>query len=214
MKKAAIAVLLVLLTGLACGPSSRITSSWTASGISNNGYRKIIVLALLREPDRGLREKMEQHLVGDLRNIGYDAICSCDEYNPKAFENMNEEQSIAKLRGSGVDAVVTIVLLDKTKEKMYVPGRVIYSPYYQYHNHFWSYSRSMYNRINVQGYYEENTRYFWESNFYDLSQNNLLYSAQSQSFDPPNAETMGHEYGMMITRDMVKKGLLKETAAR
>lgn len=208
MKKISLSALLLLLLAMACGPSTRITSSWKASGITDGGYRKIIVLALMREPDRNIRERMEAEFVSALRNTGYDAACSCDEYNPKAFENMTEDQAVGKLRNSGVDAVVTIVMLDKQKERYYVPGRVMMSPYYQYHNHFWSYSRSMYTRINTEGYYAENTRYFWETNFYDLKQNNLLYSAQSQSFDPPSAEKMGQEYGKLITGDMLKKGVL------
>jgi len=41
---------------------------------------------------------MEQHLVVDLKELGYEAICSCDEYNPKAFENLSEEQSLNRLK--------------------------------------------------------------------------------------------------------------------
>ncbi len=212
MKKISLVALFLALMTAACGPSTRITSSWKANGIHENNYRKIIVLALMREPDRNLREKMEAEFVSQLRLTGYDAICSCDEYNPKAFENLTEDQAIAKLRNSGVDAVVTIVMLDKQKERYYVPGRVMMTPYFQYHNHFWGYSRSMYMRINSEGYYAENTRYFWETNFYDLKQNDLLYSAQSQAFDPPSAEKMGQDYGKMITADMLKKGVI--TAAQ
>jgi hypothetical protein len=38
----------------------------------------------------------------------------------------------------------------------------------------------------------------------------LLYSAQSQSFDPVSAQSLGHEYGKMIARDMVKKNVLSK----
>jgi hypothetical protein len=199
-------MLMLLMTG--CGPSSQITSSWKAENIQSKKINKIIVLGLIREKDRTLREKMETHLVDNLKAMGYDAICSCDEYNPKAFENLTEDQAINKLRKSGVDAVLTIVLLDKTKERYYVPGRVQYTPFYIYHNRFWGYSRTIYNRIYTEGYYVEDTKYFWESNLYDLSNNELIYSAQSRSFDPVSAESMGHEYGQMIAKDMAKKNVL------
>lgn len=65
-------------------------------------------------------------MVGELRNLGYDATCSCDEYNPKTFENMTEEQALAKLKSSGVDAVLTVVLLDKTQERA-IMYRVVYN---------------------------------------------------------------------------------------
>ena len=130
-----IIVLLFLFSG--CGPTSRITSSWKAENVQPTKFKKVVVLGLIRENDRTLREKMEQHLVRDLKELGYNASCSCDEYNPKAFENMSEEQAINKLRTSGVDAVLTIVLLDKTQEKFYVPGRVVYTPYTIYQGRFW-----------------------------------------------------------------------------
>ena len=199
-------VFLFLLVG--CGPSSRITSSWKAENIQPKKYNRIVVLGLIREADRTLREKMEQHLVSDLKDLGYDATCSCDEYNPKTFENMNEEQAISKLRNSGVDAVLTVVLLDKTRERYYVPGRVQYTPYTIYYNRFWGYSRTIYGRIYSEGYYTEDTKYFWETNLYDLATNDLVYSAQSQSIDPASSESLGHEYGQMIATDLVKQHVL------
>lgn len=202
-----LAVLFLLLVS-GCGPSSRITSSWKADNAQTNNIRKVVVLGLIRDHDRSLREKMEQHLVGDLRAMGYDAVCSCEEYNPKTFENMNEEQAINKLRNSGIDAVLTIVLLDKSRERFYVPGRVYYSPYVIYQNRFWRYSRIMYDRIYTEGYYTVNTNYFWETNLYNLATNQLIYSAQSESFDPASSEQLGHEYGAMIVKDMVNKNVL------
>lgn len=208
MKKLLKITALSLLMMWGCGPSSHITSSWKAQNVETKKYKKIVVVGLIRDADRTVREQMEQHIVGDLKDLGYDAVCSCDEYNPKAFEGMSENDAISKLRNSGVDAVLTITLLDKTKERYYVPGRVYYSPYRVYQNRFYGYSRTMYQRIYSEGYYVENTKYFWESNFYDLESNQLLYSAQSQSFDPVSKESLSHEYGQMIVKDMVKNNVL------
>lgn len=202
----AAAILFFIVAG--CGTSSRITSSWKAGNVQPKQYNKILVLGLINEPDRTIRENMEEHLVGDLKDLGYKAVCSCDEFNPKEFENMNEKQALDKLSNSGIDAVLTIVLLDKSKEKYYVPGRVYYSPYVIYHNRFWGYYRTMYDRVYTPGYYVADTKYFWESNFYALDGKELLYSAQSQSFEPGSAQTPGHEYGQMIIKDMVKNNVL------
>lgn len=193
---------------MSCGTGSHITSSWKAPNVQPNKYNKILVLGLIREADRSIREKMEEHLVGDLKELGYNAICSCDEYSPKTFENMDEKEAISKLNGGGIDAVLTIVLLDKSRERYYVPGRIYYSPYYIYQNRFWGYYRTMYDRIYSSGYYVMDTKYFWESNFYDLNTKDLLYSAQSQSFDPSNTESLAHDYGKMIVKNMVKANIL------
>jgi len=188
--------------------TSRITSTWKAENVQPKKYNKILVLGLIRESDRSIREKMEQHLLGNLKELGYNAICACEEFGPKAFEDMTEKEAISKLNNSGIDAVLTVVLLDKTKERYYVPGRVYYSPYYVYHNRFWGYYTTMYDRIYSRGYYEVNTRYFWESNFYDMDSKQLLYSAQTQSFDPSSSEALAHEYGKLMVNNIVKNKIL------
>jgi hypothetical protein len=207
MKKILISGIMVLFL-IGCS-STRITSSWKADNVESKQFKKVLVLALINDPDRTIREKMEEHLVGDLKGLGYDAVCSCDEYNPKAFENMKEQEALAKLSNSGVDAVLTVVLLNKEKEKYYVPGRVYYTPYSIYHNRFWGYYTTMYDRVYSPGYYNTDTKYFWESNFYNLENGpELLYSAQSQSFEPASANSLSHEYGQMIVKDMAKNNIL------
>jgi len=199
--------IIVMLLLFSCS-TSRITSTWKAQNVQSKKYNKILVLGLIRESDRSIREKMEQHLLGDLTERGYNAICACEEFGPKAFENMTEKEAISKLTNSGIDAVLTIVLLDKTKERYYVPGRVYYSPYYNYHNRFWGYYTTMYDRIYSKGYYEVSTKYFWESNLYDMDSKQLVYSVQTQSFDPSSSETLAHEYGKLIVNSMVKNNVL------
>lgn len=101
----------------------------------------------MQDNDRNLREKMETHHTGDLSERGYMAISSLKEYGPKSFENMKEEEVLNKLKNSGVDAVITVVLRDRQKERYYVSGRINYWPYAPYHHRFYGYYNTMYNRI-------------------------------------------------------------------
>lgn len=169
------------------------------------------MLGLINGTDRSIRESMEQNIAADLRDLGYNVICACDEYNPKAFENMTEKEALAKLESGGVDAVLTIVLLDKIKEKYYVPGNVHYSPYAIYHDHFWGYYTTMYDRVYTKGYYVTGTKYFWETNLYSIDKNTeLIYSAQSRSFDPQSTSDLTSGYGQMIVKDMLKKKVVRD----
>ncbi|QNA45577.1 hypothetical protein [Lacibacter sediminis] len=200
-------LLVILLTGCT---STKITSSWKAQNVEAKQYSKILVLGLIRDTDRSLQEKMEAHLVGDLKDKGYNAVGSLSEYGPKAFSNMTETEAVNKLKASAVDAVITIVLLDKQKERNYVPGRLYYSPYGMYYNRFWGYYGTLNYRIYEQGYYVTDTEYFWESNMYDMSTQSLIYSVQTKSFDPANSESLGHEYGKLIINEMVKNNILRQ----
>jgi hypothetical protein len=152
---------------------------------------------------------MENHFVGDLQEKGYNAVSSLREYGPKAFDGMDEAAAISKLKSSGVDAVITIVLLDKKKERYYVPGRLYYSPYGYYYNRFWGYRGTLYQRIYEPGYYVTDTEYFWESNLYDMKTQQLIYSVQTKSFDPASSESLAHEYGKMIIQNMAEKQVLQ-----
>lgn len=207
MKRILFIYVVMVLVAISCS-TSKITTSWKAENTAPQQYKKILVLGLIRDADRTKQMNMEIHLVGDLQEMGYHAVSSLQEYGPKFFDNMDEETSLSKIKNNGVDAVITIVLLDKQKERKYVPGNMFYSPYGYYYNRFWGYRTALYHRIYEPGYYVTDTKYFWESNFYEMSTQKLLYSAQTQSFDPADSESLGHEYGKLIVKDMVKNDVL------
>ena len=209
MKKYKWIVLMLALVAAGCS-SSKITTSWKAENTVPVKYNKILVLGLIRDVDRTLQQNMENHLVEDLKEMGYSAVSSLAEFGPKVFDKMEEDAAIAKLKNSGIDAVVTIVMLDKHKEQKYIPGNTYYSPYSLYYNQFWGYRTTLYRRIYEPGYYVTETKYFWESNLYNMSTQKLVYSVQTESFDPVNSESMAHEYGKMIVTDMIKQTVLKQ----
>lgn len=200
---------LFLLIFQAC-TTSYITSTWKDKDYIPVEYKKIMVIGIIRDADRNIRSAMEAHIAGDLRDRGFAAFSSYDEYGPKALQGFTEQQLVDKLALDGFDAIVTVVLLDKERERYYVPRYVYYSPYVTYHNHFWGYYRSIYNRIEMQGYYQVRANYFWESNFYDLNTKKLVYSVQTQSFDPSSTESMAHEYGQKIVASMISHNVLRK----
>ncbi len=188
--------------------TSQITTSWKSNNAEVKLYKKVMVLGLIREADRTIQENMENHFVNDLKVLGYDAVSSLKEYGPKAFDKMAEDEAIAKLKNSGIDAVITIVLLDKEHERNYRPNNIYYSPFGYYNNWFWGYHNTLNRRIYEPGYFLENTKYFWESNLFDMTNQKLVYSVQTQSFDALNSESMGHHYGKMIVKNLLSQKIL------
>ena len=202
---------LILMIGSVGCSTLKITNSWRSDNKTDYKFKKILVLGLIRESDRSIQQNMENHLVEDLLQRGYKAESALTEYGPKAFDKIDEEAAIGKIKNTGVDAVITIVLLDKRKEKKYIPGNIYFSPYGYYYNHFWGYRSALYNRIYEPGYYVTDTKYFWESNLYDMSTQKLVYSVQTQSFEPSSTEKMGHEYGQIIVKDLLKNDILSNS---
>jgi len=212
MKQITSLTLTLLLVFASCN-TSRITSTWKPKDLQPRKFSKILVLGLVQEKDRVLREQMEHHLLSSLQPYGYNVVCACEEYDPKTFEGLTEKEALAKLADSGIDAVLTVVLLDKTKERYYIPGRIVYSPYARYRDHFWNYYITMYDRIYSPGYYASETKYFWESNLYAMQTKELLYSVQTHSFNPSSTESLAREYGQLIVKNIMKNNILQPQAS-
>ena len=188
--------------------SSVITNSWQAEKLNTINFKKLLIIAIDNNKDRTIKIKLENHLVNDLTKKGIDAFSAIESYGPFFLSGLQESEAINKIKGQGFDAVLTVVLLDKEKEKHYIPGRITYTPYSMYYRRFWGYYSTVYDRIYEPGYYTENTNYFWESNLYNLENDALIYSAQTKSFNPNNLETLADEYGRIISNDLFKKGIL------
>lgn len=163
-------------------------------------FNKIMVIGLMREADRPMQEKMEEHLVGDLKSNGYAALSSLQEYGPYAFKKGDTAAALLKLTESDVDAVLTIVLLDKEKEQQYISAkdklRITGDGY------------EMYQRIFEPGYYVTTTKYFWETNLYNLKTKKLIYSIQTETFNPNDTESLAHQYGKLIIKNLLKEHVI------
>lgn len=194
---------------ISCGSSTKVTSSWKANGASSSSasLKKIMVVALLPQQDRNLQQTLEKGLVAKLAEKNIQAFSAYDQYGPNSISR-NERQALNRIKKSGVDGVITIVLLDKQRERDYVPGNVMTRPYGFYYNRFWGYYSTIYDRVYTPGYYETNTNYFFESNLYNLNADKLLYSVQTESFDPSSTERLAKEYSKSIVDDMMKGGVL------
>lgn len=188
--------------------TSKITTTWTDKDVSPKKYNKILVLGVLKDNDRELQSKMEKHLAGDLNDLGYSAFAASDVFPPGTFVRGDTAKAIEAINGKGFDAVLTIVLLNKEKEKYYVPGKMIYTPYATYNDRLDRYYYTIYDRIQTEGYYATDTKIFWESNFYDRNSKKMIYSSQTESFDPGSKETLAHYYGVLLANNLVKSHVL------
>ena len=92
-------IMLFLLAVGGC-TTSKITSSWKADNAVPSYYNKILVMGLIRDADRSLQQNMENHIVGDLKELGYNAVSSFKEYGPKAFEGLDEPGQVRSRPGA------------------------------------------------------------------------------------------------------------------
>lgn len=198
-------VLFLLMLAAACG-TTRLVSSWKAPEVSDLKFNKVLVIGLMSSKDRNLRENVERIIVGQLQAKGVNAGSAFAEYGPKTFEDIDEPTAFNKLKDKGYDGVITIALLDKSKEKTYTPGM---AGYYPMPYRFWGYYRSVYARVYEPGYYSVNNNFMLEGNLYQLNNDKLVYSAQTKSVNPASPESLATEFSNKIFEDMSKKGVIK-----
>lgn len=209
MKKIWILPLLLLLAS--CQPS-KITQTWTASNAGPKMYKKILVLGVLNDNDNELQAKIENHVAEDLRNLGYMALAANKAFPAGTFIKGDTLRAVNALESSGFDGIFTVVLLDKKKEKYYVPGRITdYNTADQY-SAFTRYYNRVAERIYSPGYFGEETKYVWENNFYDLGGKRMIYSARSRTFDIASKNTLAHTYGLLMAQSLVNKKILIKPA--
>lgn len=211
MKHKLWAVLMIATAMLMAGCSStELLSSWKSEKADLTKYNKVLVVALTGAKDRDVRESVENAMVSSLRANNITAESASENYGPKAFTKLSDDQVVKKVKGDGYDGIIIIALLDKAQEKNYTPGRVSYTPYFTYYSRYWRQWRTMYDRVYEPGYYTNTTNFTLEANLYNVNQDELEYSAQAKSFDPSNAATLANSFTKTVVADMIKKGVISK----
>lgn len=211
MRFLTIGVLSGLMLFLAACSGTKVTSSWKEPDVKLNQDQKIMVVALVNDKQDRLRPMIESEMVAALKERGYNAIAASRKFNPKELKGLSEQKALNRLRGENIDQVLTVVLLDKDKEKSYVPGnRGMWGPYPYYYGYFGRYYGMMYDRIYQPGYYTTNTKYYMESNLYSLDNRQLLYTVKTETFDPSSAARMAVVYSQQVVKDMTRQQLISK----
>ncbi len=114
----------------------------------------------------------------------------------------SKETVLAKVAQLGCDAIITVGLVDKTSETRYVPGTVSYSPYMGYGYGFGGYYGYMSPTMYNPGYYTTDKTYFMECNVFDASNEKMIWSAQSEAYDPTSISKFSRDYTTLLMDKM------------
>jgi hypothetical protein len=102
--------------------SSKVTSSWKEPQNSGDRINKVLVVGLFDSQDKVVRAAMEKQLAEELQASGVHAVTAYSLYGPKYFQDLSEKEVLKKAIGNNIDAVITINLIDKNKERQFVAG--------------------------------------------------------------------------------------------
>jgi len=204
--------LLVVLTQ--CGPSIQVTDSWKSKAVDTNTkvYRRIFIAVLTG--DATVRNTLESDLAEAAAQNGYTPIKSSERF-PASFTNQqppSKDEVIQQVRETNADGIFTTTLLKKETESRYVRGSTTYAPYpaYSYYGSFTNYYSHWYGPVYQPGYYTQDKVYYLESNLFDAATENILWSAQSETYNPTKISSFSKKYTDVMMKQLVKDGVLRK----
>ena len=199
----------VLFYATSCGTSSTtITGTWEKETIEKEYYH-ILVAALTSNVS--VKSTIEQHIEESLRDQGLEASQSIELLPPKFIDDDNQKQKIINaIKNDGADAILTVSLIDEDTETRYIPGSASYAPYplYRYYGDFWGYYNHWSPQLYSPGYYSEDKVYYIETNLYDAETEELLWSAQSRTYNPENLSKFSQNFGKEIVQRLIEDDIL------
>jgi len=210
---------LCLLVSLfaACGTTTMITSSWRKDNATANGFHNIFIAAMTSNIP--VKQEVEEGLQQQLQAKGLTVEKSVDVFPPNFSTQTGAQRELilSDIQKTGADGILTVALLRKETESRYIPGGGYWNPglRYGYYNRFWSYYSNWSPYIYAPGYYDEQKVYYLETNLYNAHTEELIWAAQSKTYDPTNINSFLKGYVAAIQAQMIKDGVISgQTVSR
>lgn len=201
---------LVLAAALlhSCAPSY-LARSWKAPNTIPRSYSKIMVVGVVKAADTTLRRNMETHLVTQLNDLGYHAVSALNEYGTQGLSNLAQEETYLKLCERGIDAVMTVALLDNQEGRRDASsGKKQYTDRY-YYNHIWNYRNIQGDLTDTAANTQNATPFFLESILFDLQTLQPLYVVETKPFNAATFYNLQQDYGNRVVKNMLRHKVLK-----
>src|SRR5579872_4725187 len=126
-----------------CGPSVRLTASWSDPHVQPVRFSKILVLAFGKDLEK--RKLGEDYIKSELQRQGIAAGTSLDVFGPEFAGQYDSTKMRRALLDGQFDGAVTIRVLNIHERDRWVPGGVYYGPigyyrgFYGYYHRVWGY---------------------------------------------------------------------------
>jgi hypothetical protein len=199
-----ISAMLILM--MACGPSTKVTGSWTRLEHKPATFNKVVVLGIA--PNSTNRRIFEDQVETRLEEKGYPVIAALDLLPPNAaIGTITRDIVFSIFETADIDAVFTMSVRHMEDTRRYVPSSAYYMPYY--HNvGFYDYYGGFNNYYYSPGYYAGSIQIFLEANFFDLETGELIWSAQTKTTNFSDINKMAIEFADIIVADFIRHEVL------
>jgi hypothetical protein len=197
----------ILLLANSCISFSQL-SSWKEQNKPRVKLNKILVIGVVNDSLFEVRKNIEDCFVKTLSNHGHYSISSLETFGFKGLANLEQEQTYVVLCNQGIDAVLTIALLNENK--IYKHSNSISNKFTSsyYYNRILNYRTIQTEMISSSQSNSESSQVFWEATLFNLSTLSPVYWAQTKPFSSTNAKSYDN-YCKMILNNMFKQKILR-----
>lgn len=197
----------ILLYG--CQPQKTVTL-WEARHTILPVNNKIMVLGIINDANDSMRMEIEDGMVKKLQDLGYYAVSSLKEFGRKGLSDLSQEGAFIKLCDNGIDAVLTIALIDNLKQEEYKPDKFPRSTSYYYYNRIWNYQKMQADLSKTEQ--ATGTLLLGEGILFDLRTLEPLCVIQTKPIEPNKENIPGYLYP--ILNKMKKEKVLTKQNTR
>lgn len=202
-----LALILIPIFVASCA-STEITGKWKDKEYTKP-ITKVLVIGMSKDLPR--RRMYEDALVEQFKEKGITAVSSATIFQPD--QELKEDVLGPVLKKESFDAVLITRLVNVEKDTRYVPGTYNHPAYYyrppdDYYHGFYDYYYRTRPMVYSPGYLVNDTIVSLETNVYETSKNQLIWSLTSDSFNPNNANQVIEELSKIIIKQLEKDGLI------
>jgi hypothetical protein len=197
----------------ACSSTKESTGVWVnKEKIQGKSFNNVFIVVM--SADIEARSQLENDLAAVAVSKGYKAVKSIDVMPPTFTDSKTpaKEEIVNKVKTSGCDAVFVASLLKKEEDVRYTPGTTAYSvrPYYSWSGNYYGYYSHWYPTVSTPSYYTKEKTYFMQSNLYDAASEEIMWSVQSEVFNPSSVKRFSKLYTSGLVKQLESENLLKK----
>ena len=186
----------------ACGTVTEIPNAWRNPAHEGAPYQKIFVIGV-GENDTN-RRLFEDQFAAALSGKG--GVASPSYGALPHSERLTESQIRGAIQGGSFDAVVVTRLLGVEEKTEYVPPRTYTVP--RHYGGYYGYYGSSWDVVHEPGYYQTHTIVRLETNLYDVGSGELVWSGQSETFNPSSLTDIIDSVTKAVAKRLRKESLI------
>ena len=198
----------LLAAALAGCASTKLVDVWQDDAYTGPPLAKVLVIAVAK--DERNRRIFEDSFAREFRANGVEAVPG---YTVLAGEAALEKEAISRaIEGKGFDGVLISHHAGSDEETVYYPGRTRTEAWggggYRGRGGYDGYYSRSWETVSDPGHTAKYTTIFIETNIYKTADQNLIWSARSETYDPESVVEIIDALSKEVTASMKKGGLL------